>query len=79
MGATALSRAVSHCAFQGLTSVLPLSQPIPEVYSLFDSVILLQDGHSVYSGARDGATPQALRMIGCCRCCVEAGVFCDSL
>ena len=30
-------------------------QPIPEVYNLFDQVVLLQEGHAVYAGPRTGA------------------------
>jgi hypothetical protein len=35
-------------------SCLSLLQPIPEVYALFDNVMLMQDGYNVYSGPRDG-------------------------
>ena len=37
-----------------LASSCCVLQPIPEVYNLFDQVVLLQDGYSVYSGPREG-------------------------
>ena len=40
----------------GLCRVVCVSlQPIPEVYNLFDQVVLLQEGHAVYAGPRTGA------------------------
>jgi hypothetical protein len=44
-----------------------LLQPIPEVYNLFDQILLLQDSHLVYSGPREGAcwTPRAV-VVCCC-------------
>ena len=37
----------------GLTCYGVCLQPIPEVYNLFDQVLLLQDSHLVYCGARE--------------------------
>jgi len=36
------------------TLAVSLQQPTPEVYALFDDVLLLREGHSVYHGPRDG-------------------------
>ena len=38
----------------GGTVIATLLQPIPEVYALFTNVLLLQEGHCVYCGPRDG-------------------------
>lgn len=34
----------------GLTTLVSLLQPPPEVYSLFDEIILLCEGHIIYQG-----------------------------
>ncbi|KAL4031747.1 hypothetical protein IC575_010037 [Cucumis melo] len=36
-----------------LTMVISLLQPAPEIYNLFDDIILLSDGHIVYQGPRE--------------------------
>lgn len=46
------------------TMVASLLQPIPEVFELFDNVILLQEGHLVYAGHRAGALPFLESQIG---------------
>ena len=38
----------------GGTVVATLLQPIPEVYNLFDQIMLMQDGYNVYCGPREG-------------------------
>jgi ABC-type multidrug transport system ATPase subunit len=38
----------------GATIIATLLQPIPEVYNLFDQVLLLQDGFNVFCGSRSG-------------------------
>ena len=35
------------------TAVISLLQPAPEIYDLFDDIILLSDGHIVYQGPRE--------------------------
>ena len=42
------------------TVVASLLQPIPEIFELFDQLVLLQDGFVVYAGPRDG------KRAGCC-------------
>jgi len=36
------------------TVICSLQQPTPEVFSLFDEVLLLREGHTVYHGSREG-------------------------
>ncbi|CAK9174670.1 unnamed protein product [Ilex paraguariensis] len=38
--------------FQG-TAIIPLLQPAPEIFELFDDIILLSDGQIVYQGPRE--------------------------
>ena len=35
------------------TTIISLLQPSPEVYELFDDIILLSEGHIVYQGPRE--------------------------
>eukprot|EP01031_Cornospumella_fuschlensis_P039582 gene39582-48189_t len=44
-------RAVNH--IMGLTTVISLLQPPPDVYNLFDEIILLNEGQIIYQGARE--------------------------
>eukprot|EP00981_Chlorochromonas_danica_P012641 scaffold5237_cov170-Ochromonas_danica.AAC.17 len=37
----------------GLTNVTSLLQPPPDVYALFDEIILLHEGHIIYQGSRE--------------------------
>lgn len=41
-------RAVNH--IMGLTTVISLLQPPPDVYKLFDEVIILHEGQIIYQG-----------------------------
>lgn len=38
----------------GGTIVASLLQPIPEIFDLFENVVLLQEGHVVFAGPRTG-------------------------
>lgn len=44
-------RVITHTV--GLTTVISLLQPPPDVFNLFDEVILLSEGHIIYHGPRD--------------------------
>ncbi|KAJ0405426.1 hypothetical protein P43SY_005045 [Pythium insidiosum] len=44
------------------TIVMSLLQPSPEVFALFDDVMLLNDGHVMYYGPRDGVLPYFNRL-----------------
>ena len=39
------------------TAIMALLQPSPEVFQLFDDVMLLSDGMCVYFGPREGILP----------------------
>lgn len=39
------------------TAIMALLQPSPEVFKLFDDVLLLSEGACVYHGPREGALP----------------------
>jgi len=41
----------------GLTNLISLLQPPPDVYRLFDEIILLCEGHIIYQGHRESALP----------------------
>ena len=51
------------CREQNLAVVIALLQPTPEVYRLFDEVILLREGAVIYHGARD-QLPDYLMSLG---------------
>lgn len=47
----------SVCHILDITIVMSLLQPPPEVFDLFDEVILLSEGQSIYHGPRDEILP----------------------
>lgn len=48
---------------QGLTSAVVLLQPPPEVYDLFDDVLLLDNGRLIFHGPRQYVLPH-FRLLG---------------
>ena len=51
------------CKNENISVVIALLQPTPEVYKLFDDVILMRDGTIIYHGARSHV-PDYLTSIG---------------
>ncbi|KAK9826285.1 hypothetical protein WJX74_005739 [Apatococcus lobatus] len=45
------------CHFQEATMLISLLQPAPETYNLFDDVLVLSEGSSVYHGPIEGVMP----------------------
>ena len=46
-----------HCMSVQATAIMALLQPSPEVFQLFDDVMLLSDGMCVFFGPRKGVLP----------------------
>ncbi len=44
------------CAMQG-TVLMALLQPAPEVYELFDDILLMAEGHIIYHGPKEEVLP----------------------
>ena len=51
------SRSTSSVSLLQATAIMALLQPSPEVFQLFDDVMLLSDGMCVYYGPREGILP----------------------
>ena len=47
----------SHCMPVQATAIMALLQPSPEVFQLFDDIMLLSDGMCVFFGPRAGVLP----------------------
>ena len=57
-----LVRTLKYLAEKGRTIVFTIHQPRSEIWGLFDHLILLADGHSLYSGTAAGSVPYFERL-----------------